>query len=72
MFYLEQCTDFEILKANLTLEQLEELEKVLELYLSYEYVDEFVEDTGKRYVADWYESLISTDELLDYVKEWKL
>lgn len=75
---LNKCFENEILKNNLTQEQLLEIEKVLREYINFssKYNNEGI-DTGEAYInkygnsniVDWFEGLKSTK---DFIKDFKL
>lgn len=69
---LKSCKDFEQLKANLTENQLIEIEAELELYESGYYEKQehnFNKDGSPNQIIAWFEGLIDTDDFIEYVKE---
>lgn len=69
---LSNCVDYQILKDNLSKEQLDQLEKGLESYEYYQsmYYDdgdiigEYQNKYGNVNLIDWYEGLLDTDEFI--------
>ena len=74
LYFVEECIDYEILKNNLSSEDLINLEKVLEHFNNYQnkYDDgvidlasEYIDKYGNSNIIGWYEGLKSTKSFLE-------
>jgi len=74
LYFVKQCVDYEVLKKNLSSEDLINLEKVLEHFNNYQnkYDDgvidltsEYIDKYGNSNIIEWYEGLKSTKSFLE-------
>ena len=77
---LKDCKDFEILKEHFTEKEINTMQREISNYLSYlennddgisDVVENYIIENGNRYLIDWYEGLISTEEFINEVKGGK-
>lgn len=77
---LKDCKDFEILKEHFTEKEINIMQREINNYLSYlennddgisDVVENYIRDNGNRYLIDWYEGLISTEDFINEVKGGK-
>ena len=74
---LKNCKDYHILKAELTNEQLDMIDKVIKHYIAYaekyddgkiDIIGNYTRLYGNDYVLNWYEGLMATEEFIAEVK----
>lgn len=77
---LKDCKDFEILKEHFTEKEINIMQREINNYLSYlenndddisDVIENYTREYGNRYLIDWYEGLISTEEFINEVKGGK-
>lgn len=77
---LKDCKDFEILKEHFTEKEINIMQREINNYLSYlennddgisDVVENYTRENGNRYLIDWYEGLISTEDFINEVKGGK-
>lgn len=75
---LKNCKDYHILKAELTNEQLDMIDKVIKHYIAYaekyddgkiNIIGDYTRLYGNDYVLNWYEGLMATEEFIAEVKK---
>lgn len=78
--FLEQCIDYKILKKELNKTQLSKIDTVIKHFIDYEtiydegnkdIIEEYTRQYGNAHIIDWYEGLMTTEELLEKAKEDK-
>lgn len=81
MKLLNKCKDYKILESKLDADTLNKIDKVLVHFENYvEKNDDGVKDIigeyfgiyGNAYIIDWYEGLMSTEEFLEEMKNYKI
>lgn len=74
LYFVEECIDYEVLKDNLSSEDLINLEKVLEHFNSYQnkhddgtidLLSEYIDKYGNSNIIEWYEGLKTTKSFLE-------
>lgn len=74
LYFVKECIDYEVLKNNLSSEDLINLEKVLEHFNNYQnkYDDgvidltsEYIDKYGNSNIIEWYEGLKTTKSFLE-------
>lgn len=77
---LKDCKDFDILKEHFTEKEINTMQREINNYLSYlennddgisDVVENYTRENGNRYLIDWYEGLISTEDFINEVKGGK-
>lgn len=80
--YLSKATDYDILRQNLSTRQLLEIENALKMYENdelfvviddYEVCIDYANNPEEMFpykpVISWYEGLIDTDELIEFIRD---
>lgn len=74
LYFVKQCVDYDILKNNLSNENLIYLEKVLAQFNNYQnkyddgtidIISEYIDKYGDSNIIEWYEGLKSTKSFLE-------